>query len=114
MVMVSLTFMRPEKLQGQCKSNMGFDNGNFGSWTTSTDSNFVAPGSNFYYKPGINHVVAAYGSTDAWLGTITKPNASCGNYMIRLGNKGVPSGISDFSKKPSVAARETKSKSSLV
>ncbi len=89
MVMILLAITKPSYLKAQCAPNMGFDNGTFSPWTTSTDSNFITPGSRRYYKPGKSPIIASYGSTDAWLGTISKPNAACGNYLTRIGNKGV-------------------------
>ncbi len=89
MVMVLLTLTFAGDLFGQCPSNLGFDNGVFSPWSTSTDSNFITPGSRIYYKPGLSPIVASYGSTDRWLGTISKPHPSCGNYLTRVGNAGI-------------------------
>jgi hypothetical protein len=77
------------EINGQCASNMGFENGNFGSWSTVTDSLFINAPSNFITRPGRNMAVVSYGATDAWLGTINRPHSSAGNRLIRLGNRGV-------------------------
>jgi hypothetical protein len=74
---------------GQCKSNMGFESGSFASWSTSTDSNFITPASRRYFNPGISPKVVSYGVTDMWLGTITRPNSTVGNYLTRVGNRGL-------------------------
>ncbi len=87
-VMAFLTLMQTD-INAQCAANMGFDNGNFGSWSTSTDSNFITPASRMYFKPGLSPIIASYGSVDAWLGTISKPSSLCGNYLTRVGNKGL-------------------------
>ncbi len=76
-------------LQAQCASNMGFENGNFGSWTTATDSLFIQPANRVYTSPGINMRVVNYGVTDAWLGTINRPHTTAGNRLVRIGNRGV-------------------------
>ncbi len=89
LVMVLLTLTKSDNLFAQCASNMGFDNGVFSPWSTSTDSNFITPGSRRYYKPGKSPIIASYGSTDRWLGTISKPDASCGSYLTRVGNPGL-------------------------
>jgi hypothetical protein len=75
--------------KGQCASNMGFENGNFGSWSTVTDSLFINTPANFISRPGRNMAVVNYGVTDLWLGTINRPNLSVGNRLIRVGNRGV-------------------------
>ena len=78
------------EIKGQCASNMGFENGNFGSWSTVTDSLFInAPSKKFITRPGRNMAVVSYGATDAWLGTINRPHSSAGNRLIRVGNRGV-------------------------
>lgn len=84
-----LPLIHPLAGSAQCPSNLGFDNGNFTGWTTSTDSLFIQPANRVYSKPGINQKVVAYGSTDQWLGTIKKPNSTVGSYLVRVGNKGV-------------------------
>ncbi len=89
MVMIFLAITNPTKTYAQCASNMGFDNGVMSPWITATDSNYITPGSRIHYKPGLSTVVVGYGSTDQWLGTISKPNALCGNYLTRVGNKGL-------------------------
>lgn len=89
LVMVLLTLTKAGELFGQCAPNMGFDNGVFSPWSTSTDSNFITPASRMYFKPGLSPIVASYGSTDRWLGTISKPHPSCGNYLTRVGNAGL-------------------------
>lgn len=73
----------------QCASNMGFENGNFGSWTTATDSLFIQPANRVYSSPGVNMQVVNYGVTDAWLGTINRPNLTVGNRLTKIGNRGV-------------------------
>ena len=77
------------EINGQCASNMGFENGNFGSWSTVTDSLFINAPASFITRPGRNMAVVSYGATDAWLGTINRPNISAGNRLIRVGNRGV-------------------------
>ncbi len=82
-----LPLIHPNETFGQCASNMGFESGNFTSWTTSTDSLFIQPLNRVYSKPGINQKVVAYGGTDMYLGTINKPHTSAGNYVARVGNR---------------------------
>ncbi len=89
MVMVLLALTSTGDLFGQCPSNLGFENGVFSPWSTSTDSNFITPGSRRYYKPGLSPIIASYGSTDRWLGTISKPDPACGTYLTRVGNAGI-------------------------
>src|SRR4051812_6814549 len=84
-----LPLIHPLAGSAQCPSNLGFDNGNFTGWTTSTDSLFIQPANRVYSKPGINQHIVSYGSTDQWLGTIKKPNSAVGSYLVRIGNKGV-------------------------
>lgn len=77
------------RLNAQCASNMSFENGNFGGWSTVTDSLFVNAPSSFISRPGINMAVVSYGATDAWLGQINRPHSTAGNRLIRVGNRGV-------------------------
>jgi hypothetical protein len=89
LLMGLLTLINTTDGFGQCQSNMGFENGTFANWTTSTDSNFITPASRIYYKPGISPKVVSYGVTDMFLGTINSPNANAGSYLARVGNRGL-------------------------
>jgi|GEM_PF-4163035 len=84
-----LAFSCREQIQAQCAGNIGFESGNFSGWSTATDSLFHLPASNVYSNPGINSRVISYGATDAWLGTINRPNSTVGNRLVRVGNRGV-------------------------
>jgi len=89
LVMGLLPLIQTESCFAQCKTNMGFESGSFVNWTTSTDSNFITPGSRIYFKPGISPKIVSYGISDNLLGTIARPNSTCGNYLTRVGNKGL-------------------------
>lgn len=78
-----------QSAQAQCANNIGFENGNLGSWSTATDSMFInAPFSN-YTTPGTNMAVMNYGGTDMYLGTITAPSTTAGSKCVKIGNSGV-------------------------
>lgn len=88
MAMWSLILI-PEKSFGQCANNIGFESGNFTSWTTVTDSDFITPATRRYIKPGRNMGVINYGGTDVILGTLFKANSTVGNKLIKVGNRSV-------------------------
>ena len=88
-ILVIISLFSIVEMNGQCASNMGFENGNFGSWSTVTDSLFINTPTNIITRPGRNMAVVSYGATDAWLGVINRPNSSVGNRLIRVGNRGV-------------------------
>lgn len=89
LILVAWAILFPLKSDGQCASNIGFENGNFTSWITVTDSNFITPASRQYLVPGINMGVINYGGTDAILGSIFRANSNVGNKLIKVGNRTV-------------------------
>lgn len=90
LILAFLAIISSETSNAQCVSNIGFENGNFGGWSTATDSLFINSFPNrVYLNPGRNMGVINYGGVDAILGTIFRANPTVGNRLIKVGNRGV-------------------------